>query len=168
MRNDLDPVETSEWRDAFDSVLEFDGADRAGFLLEELIDEARRKGAPVPYSANTPYVNTIPPDQQPAHPGDRELEHRIRSLIRWNAVAIVLRAKPVAVATRVTPPQPRAKASVAAHCRRILSSIRGASARYFCRIASTMVVSSIRQPSSVFRKVTSPTRSSYPFAVPYL
>jgi pyruvate dehydrogenase E1 component len=92
MRNDLDPVETSEWRDAFDSVLEFDGADRAGFLLEELIDEARRKGAPVPYSANTPYVNTIAPYQQPAHPGDGELEHRIRSLIRWNAVAIVLRA----------------------------------------------------------------------------
>ena len=57
MRNDLDPVETSEWRGAFDSVLEFDGADRAGFLLEELIGEARRKGAPVPYSANTPYLN---------------------------------------------------------------------------------------------------------------
>ena len=92
MRNDLDPVETSEWREAFDSVLEFDGADRAGFLLEELIAEARRNGAPVPYSANTPYLNTIPPQQQPPHPGDGEIEHRIRSLIRWNAVAIVLRA----------------------------------------------------------------------------
>ena len=92
MRSDSDPVETSEWREAFDSVLEFDGADRAGFLLEELIEEALRNGAPVPYSANTPYLNTIPPHQQPEHPGDRAIEHRIRSLIRWNAVAIVLRA----------------------------------------------------------------------------
>jgi pyruvate dehydrogenase E1 component len=92
MLGDLDPVETREWRDAFDSVLEFEGADRAGFLLEELIGEARRNGAPVPYSANTPYLNTIPPDKEPPHPGDREIEHRIRSLIRWNAVAIVLRA----------------------------------------------------------------------------
>ncbi len=92
MASDADPVETSEWREAFDSVIEFDGADRAGFLLEELIGEARRNGAPVPYSANTPYLNTIAPDQQPAHPGDGAIEHRIRSMIRWNAVAIVLRA----------------------------------------------------------------------------
>ena len=82
----------AEWREAFDSVLEFDGADRAEFLLEELIGEARRNGVPVPYSANTPYLNTIPPDQEPPHPGDGELEHQIRSIIRWNAVAIVLRA----------------------------------------------------------------------------
>ena len=61
MPKDLDPVETSEWREALDSVVEFDGADRAEFLLEELVGEARRKGAPVPYSANTPYLNTIPP-----------------------------------------------------------------------------------------------------------
>ena len=65
MLGDLDPVETREWRDAFDSVLEFEGADRAGFLLEELIGEARRNGAPVPYSANTPYLNTIPPGKEP-------------------------------------------------------------------------------------------------------
>ncbi len=92
MIGDLDPVETREWREAFDSVLEFEGADRAGYLLEELIGEARRSGAPVPYSANTPYLNTIPPEREPSHPGDREIEHRIRSLIRWNALAIVLRA----------------------------------------------------------------------------
>ena len=54
--------------------------------------EARRKGAPVPYSANTPYLNTIPPDREAPHPGDRAIEHRIRSYIRWNALAIVLRA----------------------------------------------------------------------------
>src|SRR6478735_2170246 len=92
MRSDLDSVETSEWREAFDSVIEFDGADRAAFLLEALVGEARRTGVPVPYSANTPYLNTIPPHAQPPHPGDRAIEHRIRSLIRWNAVAIVLRA----------------------------------------------------------------------------
>ena len=92
MRNDVDPVETSEWRDAFDSVIEFDGADRAAFLLEDLVGEARRNGVPVPYSATTPYLNTIPPHAQPPHPGDAAIEQRIRSLIRWNAVAIVLRA----------------------------------------------------------------------------
>src|SRR5215218_11436694 len=65
---------------------------RAGFLLDALVSEARRKGAPVPYSATTPYLNTIPVDQQPAYPGDLALEHRIRSLTRWNALAMVLRA----------------------------------------------------------------------------
>jgi pyruvate dehydrogenase E1 component len=92
MRNDVDPVETSEWRDALDSVVEFGGADRAGFLLEELMDSARRAGAPVPYSANTPYLNTIPPNAEPAFPGDLALERRIRSVMRWDAVATVLRA----------------------------------------------------------------------------
>jgi pyruvate dehydrogenase E1 component len=92
MRNDLDPVETREWLDALDSVLEFDGADRAYFLLDELIDQARRNGAAVPYSANTPYLNTIPKDLEARHPGDRAVEHVLRSMIRWNAVAIVLRA----------------------------------------------------------------------------
>ncbi|MBV9119001.1 MAG: pyruvate dehydrogenase (acetyl-transferring), homodimeric type, partial [Acetobacteraceae bacterium] len=89
---DADPVETQEWRQALDSVLAFEGAERAQFLLEELADEARRQGAPVPYSANTPYLNTIRPDQEERHPGDRVVEHRIRSLIRWNALATVLRA----------------------------------------------------------------------------
>src|SRR3954451_1479392 len=92
MQNDLDPVETRDWLDALDSVLEFDGADRAYFLIDGLIDQARRNGAPVPYSANTPYLNTIPPQQEASYPGDREIEHTLRSLIRWNAVAIVLRA----------------------------------------------------------------------------
>src|SRR4030095_9758907 len=72
--------------------LEFEGPRRAQFLLEEIVAEARRKGAPVPYSANTPYLNTIPPELEARHPGDRAIEHRIRSFIRWNALAIVLRA----------------------------------------------------------------------------
>jgi pyruvate dehydrogenase E1 component len=92
MLEDVDPVETREWLDALGSVLDFEGTDRAFFLLDELIAESRRKGSPVPYSANTPYLNTIPPEKEERHPGDRAIEHRIRSLIRWNAVAIVLRA----------------------------------------------------------------------------
>src|SRR6516162_8619060 len=93
MLEDLDPAETREWVEALDSVLAFEGADRAFFLLDEVVAEARRKGAAVPYSATTPYLNTIP-----AGSGDRlsprelDLDHRIRSLIRWNALAIVLRA----------------------------------------------------------------------------
>src|SRR3954467_1267996 len=89
---DNDPLETQEWRQALDSVLEFEGPDRAHFLLDELFTEARRKGTPVPYSGTTPYLNTLPPDQQPALPGDRAIEHTLRSIIRWNALAIVLRA----------------------------------------------------------------------------
>ncbi len=91
MLDDLDPAETQEWIEALDSVLAFEGADRAFDLLDEVFGEARRKGAQVPYSATTPYLNTIPADKEDPHPGDRELEHRIRSLIRWNALAIVLR-----------------------------------------------------------------------------
>src|SRR5215217_2072550 len=89
---DTDPLETAEWRESLDSVLEFEGPERAHYLLDALVDEARRQGAPVPYSATTPYLNTIPPERQAPHPGDRAIEHRIRSYIRWNAVAIVLRA----------------------------------------------------------------------------
>jgi pyruvate dehydrogenase E1 component len=92
MSQDLDPLETREWLDALDSVVVFDGADRATFLLDELHNGARRSGVPVPYSANTPYLNTIPPVREAPHPGDLEIEQKIRSLIRWNAIATVLRA----------------------------------------------------------------------------
>ena len=92
MRNDIDPSETSEWREALSSVVEYEGLTRAGFLLEELMEEARSSGAPVPYSANTPYLNTIPPAAEPPYPGDLAVERRIRSAMRWNAVVTVLRA----------------------------------------------------------------------------
>ena len=93
MLEDLDPAETREWLDALDSVLTFEGGDRAFFLLDEVIAEARRQGAPVPYSATTPYLNTIPPDKEDRlDPRELAIDHRIRSLIRWNALAIVLRA----------------------------------------------------------------------------
>src|ERR671938_391435 len=89
---DSDPVETREWLESLGGVIAYEGPERAHYLLDRVIDEARRKGAPVPYSANTPYLNTIPVERQAPHPGDRAIEHRIRSVIRWNALAIVLRA----------------------------------------------------------------------------
>ena len=98
--SDNDPLETQEWREALASVLEFEGPDRAHFLLDELFTEARRKGTPVPYSGTTPYLNTIAPDREPRHPGNRAIEHKIRSLIRWNALAIVLRANKESLRTR--------------------------------------------------------------------
>src|SRR3954471_23518120 len=92
MSRDIDPAETQEWLDSLEGVIEVEGQDRAAFLLDELLDRARRRGTPVPYSASTPYLNTIPPDREERHPGDRAIEHRIRSYIRWNALAIILRA----------------------------------------------------------------------------
>src|SRR6185295_2179232 len=88
---DIDPQETREWLDALDSVLEAEGPDRAHFLIEQLIDKARRSGAYLPFSANTAYINTIPVDRQVRIPGDQNLEHRIRSFTRWNAMAMVVR-----------------------------------------------------------------------------
>ena len=89
---DLDPQETQEWLDAISSVLENEGTERAHFLLETLIDKARRSGAYLPYNATTAYVNTIPVHLQVKHPGDSAMERRIRALIRWNAIMTVLRA----------------------------------------------------------------------------
>jgi pyruvate dehydrogenase E1 component len=91
-KTDIDPAETEEWLDALGSVLDFEGGDRAHYLLDRLIEEGRHRGAPVPYSTTTPYINTIPVEKQPPYPGDQALEWRIRSLNRWNAIAMVLRA----------------------------------------------------------------------------
>jgi pyruvate dehydrogenase E1 component len=90
--HDLDPVETQEWIEALDAILTHEGVDRAHFLLEQLIDEARRNGAYLPHSANTAYLNTIPPHLEETSPGDPELEWRLRSYIRWNAMAMVVQA----------------------------------------------------------------------------
>jgi len=89
---DIDPTETEEWLEALGSVLEFEGGDRAHYLLDRLIGEGRQRGAPVPYSTTTPYINTIPVEKQPPYPGDLATEWRIRSMNRWNAIAMVLRA----------------------------------------------------------------------------
>jgi len=89
---DIDPQETQEWLEALETVLINEGAERAHFLLEKLVEKARRSGAHLPYSANTAYINTIPPGREERSPGNHALEHRIRSYIRWNAAAMVLRA----------------------------------------------------------------------------
>jgi pyruvate dehydrogenase E1 component len=92
LQRDHDPEETREWLEALRSVLEREGPDRANYLLERLVAEARRAGAYIPYNANTAYLNTIPPEREERSPGDAELEHKIRSLVRWNAMATVVRA----------------------------------------------------------------------------
>jgi pyruvate dehydrogenase E1 component len=89
---DVDPQETREWLEALASVLEREGPARANFLLDKLVEKARSHGAYIPYNANTAYMNTIPLSQEERSPGDAELEHKIRSLIRWNAMAMVVRA----------------------------------------------------------------------------
>jgi len=90
---ELDDVEArKEWTDAINSVIAFEGTGAADDILEDVVATARRAGAQLPFAANTAYMNTIPPGRQPNYPGDRHLERRIRSAIRWNAAAIVLKA----------------------------------------------------------------------------
>ncbi|MEL0174095.1 MAG: pyruvate dehydrogenase (acetyl-transferring), homodimeric type [bacterium] len=89
---DTDPQETQEWLESIDDALEEHGYDRTRFLLEELIDYAQTKGARLPFNTNTPFINTIQPKDEPEYPGDQEIERRIKSIIRWNAMAMVVRA----------------------------------------------------------------------------
>jgi len=89
---DLDPQETREWLESIDSVLKAQGAERAHFLLERLIDHARRSGAYLPFKPNTAYLNTISGAQEKDYPGDRTVERRLEAYIRWNAMAMVVRA----------------------------------------------------------------------------
>jgi len=89
--DDFDPLETREWREALDDVIASRGEERARFLLQRLQDHAYRRTVPLP-APTTPYVNTIPVHEQPPYPGDRALERRIKSLVRWNAMAMVVRA----------------------------------------------------------------------------
>ena len=90
--DDIDPTETREWLESIDSVLGKHGPDRAHFLLNQMIDFARRSGAYLPYAPNTAYLNTISTGRQPEYPGDRSLERRIEAYIRWNAMAMVVQA----------------------------------------------------------------------------
>lgn len=90
--HDIDPQETLEWTEALESVLDVEGAERAHFLLEKMVERTRRRGAHLPFDATTAYQNTIPVGKEVKSPGDHELEHRIRSINRWNAAAMVLRA----------------------------------------------------------------------------
>jgi pyruvate dehydrogenase E1 component len=88
---DLDPQETAEWIEALDQIIDEAGPDRAAYLLEQLTDRARAQGAGLPNLLNTPYINTIRPEDELSYPGDRAMERRIKSLIRWNAMAMVVR-----------------------------------------------------------------------------
>ena len=89
---DLDPMETGEWVDALEAVRQHRGGERTNYLLNRLVDEGRREGVYVPRSLTTAYKNTIPPEKEEKSTGDRAIEHRLRSIIRWNAMAIILRA----------------------------------------------------------------------------
>ncbi|HWY24300.1 MAG TPA: pyruvate dehydrogenase (acetyl-transferring), homodimeric type, partial [Nevskia sp.] len=89
---DIDPQETQEWLEALAAVLDQAGPERAHFLLEALQEKARLSGAYIPFSPNTAYINTIPPHLEERSPGDHALEWKIRSIIRWNAMALVINA----------------------------------------------------------------------------
>ena len=89
---DIDPIETGEWLESLSAVIEKDGNQRAHYLIKELINKAYMKGANIPYTQNTPYINTIPAIEEKKSNGDQNIERRIRSLIRWNAAAMVVRA----------------------------------------------------------------------------
>ncbi|MAA66629.1 MAG: pyruvate dehydrogenase (acetyl-transferring), homodimeric type [Alteromonadaceae bacterium] len=92
MYQDEDPIETQEWIDSLDSLIENEGIERAKFIMERLSERATRDGTELPYSITTPFRNTIPVSREARMPGDLFMERRIRSLIRWNALAMVLRA----------------------------------------------------------------------------
>jgi pyruvate dehydrogenase E1 component len=89
---DRDPLETQEWIESLEDVLQREGPERVGQLLIQLQETAYRYGVKVPFTANTPYINTIPKDEQPPYPGNREIERRIKNIIRWNAMLMVSRA----------------------------------------------------------------------------
>ena len=91
-KKDTDPQETQEWLESIDDALEEHGFDRARFLLEKLVEHAQAKGARLPFNTNTPFINTILPEDQPKYPGDRDIERTIKSIIRWNAMAMVVKA----------------------------------------------------------------------------
>ncbi|MFZ6799783.1 pyruvate dehydrogenase (acetyl-transferring), homodimeric type [Undibacterium sp. Di24W] len=93
--NDPDVIETNEWLDALESVIDTEGPDRAHYLMERMMDLARRRGANIPFSSNTAYVNTIPADKGAHCPGNLEIEERLRSYMRWNAMAMVVKANRV-------------------------------------------------------------------------
>jgi pyruvate dehydrogenase E1 component len=92
LEEDRDREETQEWLQAFDDVIDLHGPDRAELLLKKLLERGYHRGARLPFTANTPYINTIPSSQQPPYPGDRGIERRLKSITRWNAMAMVVRA----------------------------------------------------------------------------
>ena len=90
--HNADAIETQEWLESLDWVLDHGGRERVQRLLEDLQIHARKAGVELPFEATTPHINTIPVSDQPPYPGSREIERRIKSLVRWNAMAMVVRA----------------------------------------------------------------------------
>lgn len=88
----MEAIETQEWLESLDYVLQSGGPERVTRLLQRLQLHAQQAGVQLPFTANTPYINTIPADQQPLFPGSRDIERRIKSMVRWNAMAMVVRA----------------------------------------------------------------------------
>ena len=93
LKNDVDPIETNDWLAAIDSLIREEGIERAQFIIDQVIQQARAGGVSLPSGITTDYVNTIPVSEQPAYPGNLEIERRIRSYVRWNAVMMVLRGQ---------------------------------------------------------------------------
>ena len=91
-KDDIDPVETNEWIDSLNSVIENDGSSRASYLLNKVIDQAYKSGLVLPDTRTTPYINTIPPEAEIKSPGDQNIEKKIRAYVRWNAAAMVVKA----------------------------------------------------------------------------
>ena len=91
-KKDIDPIETKEWLDSLTAVVQNEGSERAHFLIKQLIDQAYKEGSRIPYTQTTPYINTIPPEEEAKSKGDQNIERKIRSFIRWNAAAMVVRA----------------------------------------------------------------------------
>jgi pyruvate dehydrogenase E1 component len=89
---DTDVTETEEWLSALEEVVDIEGGERGQFLLQKLLEKGYERDVSLPFTGNTPYINTIPRSKQPPYPGDRALERRIKSLVRWNAMAMVVRA----------------------------------------------------------------------------
>ena len=92
VNGDRDPQETAEWLESLEAVIRLQGPERAQYLLNALTEKAQHEGVPVPAGITTPYVNTIPVQEQAPFPGNRELERRIKNIVRWNAMAMVQRA----------------------------------------------------------------------------
>ena len=90
--NDVDPDETREWLESLSAVVQAEGPERAHFLIKQLIDQAYKEGSNLPYTQNTPYINTIPSDEEIKSPGDQNIERKIRAFIRWNSAVMVVRA----------------------------------------------------------------------------
>ena len=110
---ELETVEMQEWLDSLDYVLQHGGPERVKRLLQQLQVHAQKAGVDLPFTANTPYINTIPADKQPLFPGSREIERRLKSMVRWNAMAMVVRPTvPSAISAGISRHTPQRRLSM--------------------------------------------------------